>query len=64
MICFKQPFLFKEVKLDKYNQKLFFPQTEIHTAIECFSVVLKHFWGNSLKTSLFSPKIDYLRKEH
>ena len=27
-------------------------------------VVLKHFGGNSRRTSLFSPKGDYLRKEH
>ena len=29
-----------------------------------FSVVLKFFGGNSLKTSLCSQKSDYLRKEH
>ena len=33
-----------------------------HTAKLCFSVVLKHFRGNSQRTSLFSPKSDYLRK--
>ena len=25
---------------------------------------MKHFWGNSQRTSLLSPKSDYLRKEH
>ena len=29
----------------------------------CFSVVLKYFSGNLLKTSLFSKKSNYLRKE-
>ena len=63
-ICCKQPFLFKAVKLDKYNKKKrFSPQTELHTATLCFSVGLKHFGGNSLKTSLFSQKSDYLRKK-
>ena len=31
----------------------FYPQIEPHTAKVCFSVVLQHFWGNSLRTSLF-----------
>ena len=35
-----------------------------HTAYLCFSVVLKRFWRNSQRTSLFSPKSDYVRKEH
>ena len=39
------------------------PQNEPHTAKICFSVVLKHFLVNSLKTSLFSQKGDYLRKK-
>ena len=46
------------------NKNLFSPQIEPHTAKPCFSVVLKYFGGNSQKTSLFSQKIDYLRKEH
>ena len=41
----------------------FSPQSEPHTAKVCFSVDLKHFWGNSLKTSLFIQKIDHLRKK-
>ena len=32
-----------------------------HTAKLCFSVVLKHFWGNSQKTFLFRHKSDYRR---
>ena len=32
------------------------PQNEPHTTKLCFSVVLKHFGGNSLETSLFSQK--------
>ena len=46
------------------KKNCFSPQNEPHTAKLCFSVVLKHFRDNSLETSLFSPKIDYLRKEH
>ncbi len=36
----------------------FSPQSEPHTAKLCFSVVLKHFQGNSQRTSLFSQKSD------
>ena len=46
------------------TKKVFSPQIEPHTAKLCFSVVLKHFRGNSQRTSHFSPKIDYRRKEH
>ncbi len=46
------------------TKKCFSPQNEPHTAKLCFSVVLKHFRANTLKTSLFSPKSDYLRKVH
>ena len=46
------------------NKNCFSPQNEPHTAKLGFSVALKHFWGNLLKTSLFSQKCDYLRKEH
>ena len=42
----------------------FSPQSEPHTADLCSPVVFKQFLANSLKTSLFSPKIDYLSKEH
>ena len=34
----------------------FSPQSEPHIAKLCFSVVLKNFWGNSQRTSLFSQK--------
>ena len=46
------------------TKKNFSPQNELHTANLCFPLVLKHFRANSLKTSLFSPKNYYLRKEH
>ncbi len=46
------------------KKSYFSPQCEPHIAKLCFSVVLKHFRGNSQRTSLFSPKNDYLRKEH
>ena len=35
-----------------------------HTAKLCFSVLLKHFGGNSHWTSLFSQKSDNLRKDN
>ena len=60
---FKQLFLFKVVKRYNFNKKCFSPQSEPHTAKLSFSVVLNHFWGNSLKTSLFIQKIGYLRKK-
>ncbi len=41
-----------------FNTNFFSPQNEPHTVKLCFSVVLKHFWGNSLKSSLFSQKSD------
>ena len=41
----------------------FSPQSEIYTAKLCFTVVLKHFRGNSQRTSLFSPNYDYLSKD-
>ena len=44
------------------NENCFSPQNETDTDKLCFFVVFKHFWGNSLKTSLFSQKSDYLRK--
>ena len=55
--------MIKPFKGNKYFKKCFSPVSEPHTAKLCFSVVLKHFLGNSQRTSLFSPKIDYLRKE-
>ena len=48
----------------KINKNCFSPYSEQHTAKQCFSVVLKHFRGYSQRTSLFSQKIGYLRKEH
>ena len=60
----KQLFLFKSVKVDNYEQKLFFSTKLEQTAILCFPVVLKHFRADSLKNSLFSQIYDYLRKLH
>ena len=39
----------------------FFPKYATSAKL-CFSVVLKHFRGNSQRTFLFSPKNNYLRK--
>ena len=57
-------FLKKTLKGDIYYQNCFSPQSAPHTAKLCLSVVLKNFWGNLLKTYLFSQKSEYLRKEH
>ena len=46
------------------NENRSSPQREPHTAKLCLSVVLKHLWGNSLRTFLFRHKSDYLRNEH
>ena len=45
------------------NKNSFSPQSKPHSSKLCFSVVLKHFRANSQRTSLFRPKIGYLRKE-
>ena len=45
------------------TKTFFSPKREPHTAKQCFSVFLYHFWGNSQRTSL-CLKSDYLRKEH
>ena len=63
-ICLNNFFFIKPIKWWKYKQNCFPPQSEPHTAKLCFSVVLKHFRGNSQRNYLFSPKNDYLRKEH
>ena len=43
---FKQTLLIKPVKCGKYIKKTCFsPQSELHTAELCFSVVLTHFFG-------------------
>ena len=60
---FKQLFLIKPVKGENINKNCFSPQNEPHTAKRCFSVVLKHFWGNSLKNSLFIQKSGLSQKE-
>ena len=56
IIC-KQNLLYEAIKWDIYKQKKISPQNETHTAKLCFSVILKHFWGNSLKNSLFIQKL-------
>ena len=61
---FNQMFLIKPVKWVNINKNCFSPQSEPHTAKPCFSVVLKHFGGNSHRTSLFSPKSEYNRNKH
>ena len=61
---FKQLLLIKPVKGDNIKKNYFSPQSEPPRAKLCFSVVLKHFGGNSEWSSLFSQKGGYLRKEH
>ena len=63
-ICLNNFFL-QIIKMRKILIKTCFSYLfDPHTAKLCFSVVLKHFWRNSQRTSLFSPKSDYLRKDH
>ena len=54
---FKQLFLIKSVKMNKFNKNCFPPQCEPPTAILCFSVVLKHFWEKSLKITFLDKKV-------
>ena len=60
---FKQTFMIKPVKWEKLKKKLFFNPKWQHTAKLCFFFFFKLFRGNSQRTYLFGPKIDYLRKE-
>ena len=59
---FKQLFLNKPVKGENINQNCITHQSEPHRDKLCFSVVLKHFWGNSQRTSLFSPNMTLYEK--
>ncbi len=56
MDLFKRLLLIKPAKGDKINKNWFSHKNVPHTAKQCFSVVLKHFWGNSQRT-LFIQKI-------
>ena len=56
-ICLKNSFWSNQWKGTNINKNCFSPQSEPHTAKLCYSVVLKHFWENSLRTSLFSQKV-------
>ena len=62
-ICLNNCFFIKPVKGDTIKKKIS-PQSEPPRAKLCFSVVLKHFGRNSERSSLFSQKRGYLRKEH
>ena len=54
-ICFKT--LFDQTsKMEKMFKKNVIQLNEPHTDKLCFSVVLKHFMGNSEKKSLFGQK--------
>ena len=55
--------LFKQIFFDQISKmreiltkNCFSLQIQLHTAKLCFSVVLKHFRGNSQRTSLFIQK--------
>ena len=52
----------KSSKMRQLLTKKILSQNKPHTAKLCFTVVLKHFRANSMKTSLFSQK-KYLRKK-
>ena len=55
-------FLIKSLKGDKITKNFFSPQSEPPREKICFSVIFKHFVGNSQRTSLFSPKSDISEK--
>ena len=59
-ICLNNSFWSNQLKGTNTNINCFSPQSDPRTVKLCFSVVLKHFWGNSLKTC---QKIYYLRKK-
>ena len=63
-ICLNNSFWSNQWKGTNIKKICFSPHTVPHTAKLCFSVVLIFFRGNSQRTSLFSPKSDYLRKEN
>ena len=56
-ICLNNCFWSNQLKGTNINKNGFSPQNKPHTAKLCFSVVLKYFRANSLKTSLFSQKL-------
>ena len=63
-ICLNNCFWSNQWNGGYINKKSFSPQSKPHTAKLCFSVVLKLFGRYSQRTSIFSPKSDYLRKEN
>ena len=63
-ICLNNCFWSNQWNGGYINKHCFSPQSMPHTAKLCFTVVLKHFRGNSQRTSLFRPKSDSLRKEN
>ncbi len=63
MIWWKQLFLVKPVKWDKYWWKWFSASNDPHTAKLCFSCVLKNFRGNWQKLHFLDQKLDYLRNK-
>ena len=56
-ICLNNCFLTNQWNGTNIKQKLFFSPNEQHTAKLCFTIVLKHFGGNSQETTLFRPKV-------
>ena len=57
-------FFYQTSKRGHILTKTVFHPKLCHIQLNCFSVVLKHFRGNSQRTFLFSQKSDYLRNEH
>ena len=62
-ICLNKYFWLHQLKGIIINKTCFSPSYP-HTVKLCLSVVFKHFWGNSQRTSLFSQKSDYFRNAH
>ncbi len=44
------------------TKTFFSPLNESHAAKLCFPLVLKQYWANSLKTSLYSPNMTISEK--
>ena len=61
---FKQLFLIKPVKGDKYYQKKFFSTNWATYCLTMPFCCFERFWEKFMDNFLFKHKIDYLRNEH
>ena len=61
-ICLNNCFWSNHLKGTNINKNFFSPVCEPYTAKLCFSFFLKHFWGNSQRTSFFIKKKKFFFK--